>query len=73
MLFDRFTDHFTARAAWSKLFLVAGHAVVLILVGNERLRANRLFAAVTDEAALVPCGASILQLSCTYNDRRKHE
>lgn len=59
---------FTACAARGELVLVAGHAVVFILVRDERLRANWLFAAVTDEAALVPCRASILQLLRTWHD-----
>lgn len=58
-------DLFTACAPWSELVLVAGHAVVFVLVRDEGLGANRLFAAVTDEAALVPCGACILQLPRT--------
>lgn len=49
------TDLFTAGAPRGKLVLVASHAVVLVLVGYEGLGANRLLAAVTDEAALVPC------------------
>lgn len=56
------TNLFTARAPRGELVLVAGHAVVLVLVGYEGLGANRLLAAVTDEAALVPCRASVLQL-----------
>lgn len=59
------TDLFTARAPWSKLVLIAGHAVVLVLVRDEGLGADRLFAAVTDEAALVPCGACVLQFPRT--------
>lgn len=59
---------FTARAAWSELVLVAGHTVVFILVGDEGLGADGLLAAVTDEAALVPCGACILQLPRTWHD-----
>lgn len=59
--FVNLTDLFTARAAWSELVLVAGHAVVFILVGDEGLGADGLFTAVTDEAALVPCGACVLQ------------
>lgn len=59
---------FTACAAWGELVLVAGHTVVFILVRDEGLRANRLFAAVTDEAALVPCGARVLQLPRTWHD-----
>lgn len=38
---------------------------MFILVGDEGLGANRLLAAVTDEAALVPCRARILQLPRT--------
>lgn len=56
------THLFTACAPWSELVLIAGHTVVFILVGDEGLGADRLFAAVTDEAALVPCGACVLQL-----------
>lgn len=59
---------FTACAAWSELVLIAGHTVVFILVRDEGLGANRLLAAVTDEAALVPCGACILQLPRTWHD-----
>lgn len=59
---------FTACAAGSKLFLVAGHTVVVVLVRNEGLGANRLLTAVTDKATLVPCGACILQFSCTWHD-----
>lgn len=59
------TDLFTACAPWSKLVLIAGHAVVLVLVRDEGLGADRLFAAVTDEAALVPCGACVLQFPRT--------
>lgn len=58
-------DLFTACAPRSELVLVAGHAVVFVLVRDEGLGADRLFAAVTDEAALVPCGAGILQLPRT--------
>lgn len=64
--FDRLTDLFTARAARSKLVLVAGHAVVFILVRDEGLGANWLLTAVTNEAALVPCGPCILQLPRTW-------
>lgn len=56
------TDLFTACAPRGELVLVAGHAVMLVLVGNEGLGANRLLAAVTEEAALVPCRACVLQL-----------
>lgn len=64
-LLDNFADLFTARAAWGELVLVALHTVVFILVGDEGLRADRLFAAVTDEAALVPCRARVLQFPRT--------
>lgn len=59
------TDLFAARAPWSELVLIAGHAVVFVLVRDEGLGANRLFAAVTDEAAFVPRRACILQLPRT--------
>lgn len=39
---------------------------MLVLVRDEGLGTNRLFAAVTDETALVPCRACILQLPRTY-------
>lgn len=70
-LSDNCTDLFTACAAWGELVLVAGHTVVFILVRDEGLRANRLFAAVTDEAALVPCGARVLQLPRTWQREGK--
>lgn len=54
------TDLFTACAPRSELVLIAGHAVVFTLVRDEGLGANRLFTAMTDEAALVPRRACIL-------------
>lgn len=59
---------FTACAAWCELVLVALHTVVFVLVRDEGLRANRLLTAVTDEAALVPGRACILQLSGAWHD-----
>lgn len=59
---------FTASAAWGKLVLIAGHAVVFVFVGDEGLGADWLFAAVADEAALVPRSACILQLPCSWHD-----
>ena len=41
--------------------LVARHAVVVVLVRDERLATDRLLAAVTREAVLVPRGAAVLQ------------
>lgn len=57
---------FTACAARSKLFLIAGHTVVFVFVRNEGLWADRLTTAVTDETALVPRRACILQLPCAW-------
>lgn len=59
---------FTAGAARGKLVLVAGNAVMFVLVGDEGLGANGLFAAVTDKTALVPCGAAVLQLPRAWHD-----
>lgn len=59
---------FTACAARSELVLVAGDAVVLVFVRDEGLGADGLFAAVADEAALVPCGAAVLQLPRAWHD-----
>lgn len=59
---------FTACAAWRELVLIAGHTVVFILVRDEGLRANWLFAAVTEETALMPCSSCILQLPRTWHD-----
>lgn len=59
---------FTACASWGELVLIAGNTVVFILVRDEGLGANGLFAAVTDEAALMPCRACIFQLPCTWHD-----
>ena len=53
---------FTAGAARGELVLVAGHAVVLVLVGDEGLGADWLLTAAAGEAALVPGGAAVLQL-----------
>lgn len=58
-------DLFTAGAPRGKLVFVAGHTVVLILVGDERLGANGLFTAVTDKAAFVPRRTRVLQLPRT--------
>lgn len=68
---SRHTDLFTPRAPRGELVLVAGHAVVLVLVGNEGLGANRLLAAVTDEAALVPCRARVLQFPRAWWGRNR--
>lgn len=59
---------FTACAAWGELVLIAGDAIVLVFVRDERFGTNGLFAAVADEAALVPCGAAVLQLPCAWHD-----
>lgn len=59
------SDLFTAGAPRGKLVFIAGHTVVFILVRDERLGANGLFTAVTDEAAFVPRRTRILQLPRT--------
>lgn len=41
--------------------LVAGNAVVVVLVRDERLGADGLLTAVTDEAVLVPRGLAVFQ------------
>lgn len=59
-MFSIHTDLFTAGAPRGKFVLIAGHAVMFILVRDERLGANGLFTAVTDEAAFVPRRTRIL-------------
>lgn len=47
------------------LLLIAGHAEILIILGDEALGSNWLLAAMADEAGLVPAAALILHLAGT--------
>lgn len=61
-----------AGAARSKLVLIAGHAVVSTLVGHEGTGAQWLLTAAAQEAVLMPCLASILQLPGPCGHQRSH-
>lgn len=58
--------------ARSKLVLIAGHAVVSTLVGHERTGAQWLLTAAAQEAVLVPCLASVLQLPGPCGEQGSH-
>lgn len=45
-----------------KLLLIAGHAIVVIVLGDEALGTNGLLAALTGEAGLMPAVALMLHL-----------
>lgn len=46
----------------SELLLVAGHAIVVVVFGDEALGTNGLLAALTGEAGLMPTVALMLHL-----------
>lgn len=46
----------------SKLLLIAGHAIVVVVLGDEALGANGLLAALTGETSLMPAVALVLHL-----------
>lgn len=46
----------------SELLLIAGHAVVVVVLGDEALGTNGLLAALTGEAGLMPAVALMLHL-----------
>lgn len=50
------------------LLLIAGHAEILIILGDEALGSNWLLATMADEAGLVPAAALILHLAGTWHD-----
>lgn len=52
---------FAVAALRSEPALVAGNAVVVVLVRDERLGADGLLTAVTDKAVLVPRGLAVFQ------------
>lgn len=54
---------FTLNTLQGILFLVAGHTEVLVVLRDEALGANRLLAAMTDEAGLVPAAVLVLHLA----------
>lgn len=58
--------------ARSKLVLIAGHAVVSILVGHKGTRAQWLLTATAQETVLMPCLASILQLPGPCGEQESH-
>lgn len=45
-----------------KLLLIAGHAEVLVVLGDEALGANRLLASLAGETGLVPAVPLVLHL-----------
>lgn len=53
------------------LLLIAGHAEVLLVLGDEALGPNGLLTAVADEAGLVPAAALVLHLAGTCGDRQE--
>lgn len=61
-------DLFASSAARGKLVFIAWHTVVIILIWDEGLGANRLLTAAANETALVPRVAGILQLPSTRHD-----
>lgn len=50
------------------LFLIAGHAEVLVVFWDEALGSNRLLAVMTDEACLMPAIALVFHLAGTWHD-----
>lgn len=56
------TNLFASSAARGKLVFIARDTVVIILIWDKRLGANRLLTAAANETILVPCVSSILQL-----------
>lgn len=61
-----------AGAARSKLVLIAGHAVVSTLVGHKGTGAQWLLTATAQEAVLMPCLASVLQLPGPCGEQGSH-
>lgn len=53
------------------LLLVAGHAEVLLVLGDEALGPDGLLTAVADEAGLMPAAALVLHLAGTCGDRQE--
>lgn len=51
-----------------KLFLIAGHTVVLVFLRDEALGANRLLASLAGEAGLVPAVPLVLHLPGAWHD-----
>lgn len=54
-----------------KLFLVAGHAVVIVVLRNEALGSNRLLTALAAKAGLVPAVPLMLHLPGAWKNREK--
>lgn len=55
-------DLFALAAAGGKASLVAGHAVILVFIGDKRLRAQRLVTRTTHKTLLMPGRTTVLQL-----------
>lgn len=53
------------------LFLIAGHAEVLVVFRDEALGADGLLAAAADEAGLVPAAVLVLHLAGTCHESRE--
>lgn len=51
-----------------KLFLVAGHAVVIVVLRNEALGSNRLLTALAGKAGLMPAVPLMLHLPGAWHD-----